>query len=202
MRKLFCGPMPYVLLMALLACVACNDDDVDSDEEARRAYLGLDKSIEKSLNLGFIGFNMASSANIAPQMTTGDVMGTLTVSGQVDMGASDNKEMRLLLDLVDYQDTVPPDTNLIAVYDTDPAAQPMLDMSLRGIPNATLTGTLAGTFTMTGDIEGDVTLNLAITGMTEADPMDASRIQRVVGSTTITGTATSGYGTYDVDVTL
>jgi hypothetical protein len=190
------------LTLSLAFLLTACGGGVDSDEAAEAAYISLDGAVRKSLTLGFDGFNAASSANIPPQMTTGDVMGTLGVSGQVDMGASDNKEMRLLLDLVDYQDTLAPDSELVVVYDTDPAAQPMLDLSLRGLPDATLTGTLAGTFLMTGDIEGDVTLNLAISGMTQADPMDAMRIQRVVGTTTITGTATSDYGTYNVDITL
>src|SRR5687768_17151352 len=85
--------------------IGCSDDDgIDSDEEARRAYFGLDGSIEKSLNLGFAGFNAATSANIAPQMTTGVAAGTLTISGQVDQGSSDNKGMRLYVGMVDYSD--------------------------------------------------------------------------------------------------
>ena len=55
-------------LIALLGAGCGDDDEIDSDEEARRAYLGLDGSIEKSLALGFAGFNAASSANISPQM--------------------------------------------------------------------------------------------------------------------------------------
>lgn len=189
-------------VFALFVFVSACSDGIDSDQAAEAAYIGLDGAVQKALTLGFDGFNAASSANIAPQMTDGDVMGTLTVSGQVDMGASVNKGMRLLLDLVEYQDVVPSDTDLGAVYDTDAAAQPHLDLSLRGIPDAAMTGTLTGTFIMSGDIVGDVTLDLALTGSTEADPSDATRIQRVVGTTTISGTATSDYGTYVVDVTL
>src|SRR5687768_3706351 len=77
---------------------------VKSDEDAQRAYLGLDRSIAKSLQLGFTGFNAASSANIAPQTATGDASGTLTVTGQVDQGASANKGMRLRVGMVDYSD--------------------------------------------------------------------------------------------------
>jgi hypothetical protein len=189
-------------VLALFVIVTACGGGIDSDQAAEAAYVGLDGAVRKALTLGFDGFNAASSANIPPQMTTGDVMGTLTVSGQVDMGASVNKGMRLLLDLSDYQDIVPSDTDLDIVYDTDAAAQPHLDLSLRGIPDAALSGTLTGTFLMTGEIEGDVTLDLSISGMTEADPADATRIRRVVGTTTISGTATSGYGTYSVDITL
>ena len=195
------GSMAMAMAMAMLAAAACNDDGVDSEEEARAAYLALDGAIAKSLQLGFDGFNAASSANIPPQMTTGDVMGTLTISGQVDQGASDNKGMRLQLAMVDYQDTLPePNQELMVLYNTQQTAPPNLTLSLRNIPSGTLTGTLMGTFTMSGDLQEDVTLNLTISGMIEPDA--DGNVRRVAGSTQISGTATSQYGEYQVDVVL
>src|SRR5215210_1711098 len=103
----------WTVLTALLAFTGCADDDeIDSDEQARRAYLGLDASIGKSLELGFAGFNSASSANITPQMAAGLEAGTLTISGQVDQGASANKGMRLRVGMVGY-------TNGLVVLDDD-----------------------------------------------------------------------------------
>jgi hypothetical protein len=190
-----------------LSLVGCSDDEgVDSDEEARRAYLGLDTSIEKSLNLGFDGFNAASSANIDPQMTTGDLNGTLTITGQVDQGASDNKTMRLYVGMVDYSDgkvTIDEEQHEIDItYNTDAEQlnQPFLSLTLHNVPTGTFDGTLTGVYHLTGDIEGDVTLNLTMTGSL----MDAGNglVGRVPNSTHITGTANSGDGTYDVDVTI
>lgn len=43
--------------------------------------------------------------------------------------------------------------------------------------------------------------HLGIDGTIEPDPMDASVVRRAAG-TRITGTATSGDGTYAVDITL
>src|SRR4051812_2313430 len=77
-----------VLLLASLGLAACSSDSIDSDEQARRAYLGLDPSVEKSIALGFDGFNAASSANIPTQMAAGDLTGTIAIDGQVDQGAS------------------------------------------------------------------------------------------------------------------
>jgi hypothetical protein len=213
MRKLFCGRMPYVLLVVSMALVACNDDGVDSDEEARRAYLGLDKSIEKSLNLGFQGFNLASSANIDPQMTTGDAGGTLVISGQVDQGSSDNKGMRLYIAMVDYDDgdvDVSPDDDetVHIVYDTDPdpTKQPYLNLKLNNVPTGTLTGTLdtnttmSGVYIMEGDIEGTLAINVMITGTLMAGPV-SPQVLRVPGTTTVVGTATNGDGgTYDINL--
>ncbi|HLM46923.1 MAG TPA: hypothetical protein VK458_23835, partial [Myxococcaceae bacterium] len=79
-------------------------NDISSDEQARRAYLGLDKAVEKSLQLGFAGFNAASSANISPQSGTGDAGGGLTITGQVDQGSSANKGMRLRVGMTGYTD--------------------------------------------------------------------------------------------------
>jgi hypothetical protein len=200
--------MQRLCLLALAATTfaACTSDSVDSDEQARRAYLGLDASVGKSIKLGFDGFNAAHSANIDPQMVAGVAKGTLTITGQVDQGNSDNKGMRLFVGMVGYDDGpyVIDDKNnkYEVVYDTDmaTATQPALDMMLKGIPTGTLTGTLTGTYHLTGDIKGDVILNLMITG-TLADGGGGTVI-RAPGTTTISGTAMQGSGTYNVNVTL
>lgn len=182
------------LAATLLTTAACGSG-VASDEQARRAYLGLDTHIDKSITLGFAGFNAAGSANIPTQMTTGAVSGTLSISGQVDQGASANKNMRLIEDLVMYSD----DGKL--VYATNPADRPALGMQLKSIPNGTLTGTLVGKYVMTGELSGDVALNLAFTGQLQPNAADMSKVERKPGTTRITGTATSPAGTYQVDVT-
>lgn len=189
------------LALALLG-PACGDDGVSSDEDARAAYIGMDGVIAKALTLGMQGFNEASSANIPPQSGTGDVMGTIDISGQVDMGASDNKGMRLNIALLEYLDEIPePDEELMIVYDTDPDGElPYLQLSLRNIPDGTITGTLTGDFLMSGDLEGVVTLDLSLSGNIEDD--GTGGVQRVAGSITVTGTATSAAGTYDVNVTI
>ncbi|MBK7072504.1 MAG: hypothetical protein IPH44_09380 [Myxococcales bacterium] len=197
----------WFALAAVPLLIACADDDaIDSDEEARRAYLGLDGSVAKSLALGFAGFNAATSANIPPQMTTGDAAGTLAITGQVDQGASANKEMRLYVGMVDYDDGPFPindagDTISIH-YDTDAATatQPYLHLSLRGIPSGTFTGELTGTYHLTGAIEGDATLDLTMSGALMDDGSGGTL--RMPGATTVTGTATSGDGLYQVTLTL
>ena len=196
------------LMTILAAATGCSDDDaIDSDEAARRAYLGLDVSIGVSLNLGFDGFNAASSANIPPQMTAGVASGMLTISGQVDQGASTNKGMRLQVGMVDYSDGVlvvmdgDEEIEVDLTYATSAVvdAQPALDLQLRDIPNGTFTGTLAGTYQISGDISGDVTLALTMSGAIQDD--GTGDVIRVPGSTTISGTATSGDGLYTVSIT-
>ncbi len=190
-----------------LALAACRDNTIDSDEQARRAYLGLDPSVAKSLQLGFDGFNMATSANISPQMVTGTGNGTLTVTGQVDQGASNNKGMRLYIGMVKYTDGPFVIDNsgkkMTITYDTsaDQTMQPYLVLTLRNIPTGTLDGTLMGTYHMTGDLKGDATLNLTFSGML----MDAGggKVARVPGSTTVTGTATNpDGGSYTVNLKI
>lgn len=194
------------LLIACVFLVGCTSDSVNSDEQARRAYLGLDKSVGKSIQLGFDGFNAATSANIPAQMTAGTSTGTLTIGGQVDQGASNNKTMRLLVGMVMYSDgaIVVNDSGdkINVTYDTstDTTMQPMLTLDLKGIPTGTLTGTLVGTYHLTGDIKGDVTLNLTISGAL-ADG-GGGKVIRAPGTTTITGTATQGDGMYMVNVTI
>jgi hypothetical protein len=183
---------------------ACTSSSVSSDEQAKRAYIGLDGSIGKSITLGFAGFNAASSANISPQTTAGDVGGTLTVSGQVDQGQSANKNMRLYVGMVEYTDgAVSVDGQEVDVTyatSTDATMQPYLAMMLTGIPTGTVSGTLAGTYDMSGDLTGDVTLDLSFTGTLEPGPNNS--VVRTAGATTVTGTATSNAGTYSVTATL
>ena len=210
MRNLTSWALPITLLGVF---VGCSDDGVDSDEEARRAYLGLDKSIEKSLNLGFAGFNAASSANIAPQAGTGDAAGTVTITGQVDQGSSDNKGMRLYVAMVDYDDgniDVGGEEDIHIVYDTDPdpMKQPYLNLKLNNFPNGTLMGTLdsnsamTGVYTMSGDIEGTLALVVTITGPIMAGTI-AGQVVRVPGMTTVVGTATNGDGgKYEINLTF
>jgi hypothetical protein len=196
------------LALAPTLLAACSDDKaIDSNEAARRFYLGLDASIEKSLNLGFDGFNSASSANIAPQVTTGVATGMLTITGQVDQGASANKEMRLYVGMVDYSDGVfvvrvdDEDVMVDLTYATSAVQteQPYLHLALRDVPTGTFTGELTGTYHVAGDLSGDVTLNLTMAGHL----MDGGNgvVGRVAGSTMVMGTATSGDGVYTVSLT-
>lgn len=195
-----------VILAISLAVVGCNDgDDIDSDTEARHAYLGFDRAIDRAINLGFDGFNAASSANIPDQEDVGDVAGTMVVSGQVDQGASANKEMRLLLELIEYadEDVDDPATEehveeIAITYDTDAAAPPALDLSLRNIPDGTFTGTLTGTFIVSGDLEAEAVFALSLSGGLQDD---GGNVVREPGTLRITGTVTSRDGTYEVDVT-
>lgn len=197
--------------LVLIACVvlpACSSDSksVNSDEQARRAYLGLDKSVSKSLALGFQGYDMATSANISPQMAMGDAGGTLTITGKVDQGNPSQATMTLSVGMVKYTDgkvvvDSKNDTNQIT-YDTstDPTKQPVLNLKLNASAGNSLDGTLTGDYTMSGDLKGTVTLDLTITGMFSGS---GTNVQRVPGSTHVTGTATNpAGGMYMVDVTI
>lgn len=176
-----------------IAAVGCGGNGVSSGDDAQRAYEGLDASIDEAIALGFAGFNAASSANIPPQMAAGAKSGTMTIGGQVDQGSSSNKTMNLTETLVMYSD------DGALVYDTSaPAA---LSMKLSQIPTGTLSGTLVGDFALSGQLQGTVTLNLQFSGDLEAAAGSSTQVQRKPGTTHVTGTATSNFGVYAVDVT-
>ena len=195
------------LACVLVSIAACSgDDSVNSDEEARRSYLGLDKSISKSLALGFQGWTMATSANIPPQMTAGDLSGTLTITGKVDQGVPNQAQMNLNVGMMMYSDGEIPindDGDTISITyatSTDVTMQPLVSIKLNSSAGNTITGMLRGAYTMSGDMEGTVTLDLTLNGTFTGT---APNVMRVVGSMTVTGTAVnSDGGTYTVDVTI
>jgi hypothetical protein len=180
---------------------------VSNTEAARRAYLGLDRAVDRAISLGFDGLNAATSANIPPQTGSGDLSGTMLVEGQVSQGSSSNREMRLSSTLTMYRDTVTDGADgggaaIRLVYDKPTDGMPLaFTLSLRPGSTPALSGTFTGAVRMTGDLEGTVTLNLTIVGDLRSMSGMGSRLERVPGSTRITGTVTSGYGTYMVDVT-
>jgi hypothetical protein len=197
----------HLVLFAVVATGCGDGDDIDSDEEARRAYLGLDGSVAKSITLGFDGFNAATNANIPDQTTDGTAGGTLTIGGKVDAGTSTNKVMTLSVGMVAYTDgpfVINDDDDTIeVVYDTDVdvALQPVINMKLQDFPTGTIEGTLIGTYSLSGGVEGEVTLNLAFTG--DLEDLGDGDVGRVAGSVHVTGTAvTPNDGSFTVDVTL
>jgi hypothetical protein len=191
-----------IAFASLVALAGCGSNDVSSNDDAKRAYLGLDGSIDQAIDLGFEGFNAAQSANIPTETGAGTLAGSITVTGQVDQGVSVNKQMRLNVAMARY-------SNVSGFsYDTSGTADagttlPSLNMSLQGIPTGTLSGTLVGTFQMSGSLSGPVTLNLSFTGDLEPNPDGgvSAGVIRKPGTTHITGTAASPAGTFTVDVT-
>lgn len=198
--------LALALLTGLGFTAGCDDDDIDSDTEARWAYLGFDAAIDRALNLGFDGFNAADSANIPEQTDIGEVDGEMFINGQVDQGASDNKEMRLIVTLIDYQDDLFDDTateddveELLVVYNTVEGSEPAIDLSLRDIPDGTFTGTLLGRMVVAGDVDADADFNITLSGSIIDD--GNGQVIREPGTLVITGTVTSGDGVFNVDVT-
>jgi hypothetical protein len=184
-----------LLSTLVLGCQPPNDGVADPDS-ARRAYLGLDRAVDRMIKLGFDGFNAASNANIPEQMEAGELSGTMVVGGKVDQGASNNKEMDLQVTLTDYSDG-PVEEMFDVVYDGGPA---LLDISLRDLPAGTLIGSFTGEFAMTGELAGAVALDLDISGETE-EASDGT-IRRKAGTIHVVGTATSDYGVFEIDVSL
>jgi hypothetical protein len=189
------------LFLCWTGAAACTD--VNSEEAAAAAYLGLDKAVERGLNLGFAGFNAADSANIPAQQEDGDLEGTMRVTGQVDQGVSNNKSMRLLVALEEYRDRVVQGDEggeYAITYDTGDGTL-ALNIDLRGIPTGTFSGTLIGIVAMDGDLTGEVELDVSFAGDLEEDPDVAGGTRRQDGTTAVTGSATSEHGTFTIDLT-
>ena len=87
------------------------------------------------------------------------------------------------------------------VFDTDPAALPSLELSLKGIPDGTLEGSLTGSFLMSGDLDGEAVIDLTFAGALQDD--GAGGVERMPGTTAVTGSVTTpNDGSFVVEVTL
>jgi hypothetical protein len=114
--------------------------------------------------------------------------------------------MRLDVALVEYSDGPidDPDTEdeeeIDILYDTGEAAPLDCDMQLRDFPDGTYSGTLVGDVVMTGDLEGELKLNVTFAG--EIDDDGEGNTVRSPGTTNVTGTATSPNGDFTIDTTI
>ncbi|HEX6835349.1 MAG TPA: hypothetical protein VF334_02195 [Polyangia bacterium] len=181
------------LLLVAAACGCNNGEAPTINTQAMEAYLGMDSSIEKALDLAFVGMNSAATANIAPETIGGDAKGKLVVMGQVDQGTSSSKTIRVDAVYNGYSDDG--DT----FYATDAAAPPLLALELTQLPYGALSGTFLGVFTMSGLFVGPLTVELKLDG--QLQPAGTTGVARVMYSTRIHGTAVSDYGSYAVDFT-
>jgi hypothetical protein len=185
---------------------ACQCGAVGSEDEARIAYLGVDDVVTKAMDLGFAGFGAGDNANIPAQNDDGAESGTINVTGQVDSGASDNKGMRLDVALVEYSDgtiddpETDDDDKIAITYETAEGAPLACDMQLRNFPDGTYSGTLIGDVVMSGDLEGELKLNVTFAGETDDD--GAGNTVRAPGTTDVSGTATSPNGDFDIETTI
>ena len=204
MRHLIMSPSTVAATALLLVTsgMSCGDSAVSNDDPARRAYLGIDSAIDKAISLGLQGFNTALSPNISPQTAAGGVMGTLVVGGRVDRGSGPNRGMSLTTTFTMYEDLVPSpeDSGTIDVVYDGQASSPTLNLSLRGIPNGTFTGTFVQTLHLSGNLSGDVYLNLMLSGSIRAAGSAGSMFERTPGTMSITGTAMSSYGSRTVNL--
>jgi hypothetical protein len=187
-----------LLVAPLLLAAGCGPKGVNSPAEAELAYMGLDAGVQRGLALGLQGFALASSANIDPQSEDGDTNGGMIITGQVDQGASSNKGLRLFMELDDYSDTLGSNDEPDLFYQTDGSDLPALNITLKDMPAGTLDGTLVGDFAMAGTLGGYVELDVTFAGETEDDGTGIA--VRKAGTTSITGTASSDYGVFEIDL--
>ncbi len=178
---------------------------MDSDEQARRAFLGLNDSISNSLTLAFDGYDAASSANIPAQSGSGSASGTITVSGKVDQGNPQQASMSLSVLLDDYSDgpfavDTKGDTITVTYNSGSGANTPALSLKLNASSGSSIDGSLMGDYHTSGALTGTVTLDVTISGTFSGS---GTAVERVPGTTTVMGTVVnSSGGTFDVNAML
>jgi hypothetical protein len=184
-------------VFATVAAAGCSDSPSTDGGPAQTAYLGVDAALVRAIDISLSSIEETmTTPNIPPQTLGGMAHGSLTIKGQVDQGQSVDKTIRADTAFSGFSD------DGFVVYDTDPAQAPLLALDLRDLPYGTYSGTWDGVFTMSGGLQHTMTVKLTITGQVQpVGTVEITGFTRVPYSTSISGTAVSDYGTYDVGFT-
>ena len=186
-----------MLISASLMGAALGGCDDSTGNEAIDAYEGIDPALDRMLQLGFVGFNAASGDTLPEQLATGAASGSMVVNGKVSVGNAVDRDLRLTTLITNYSDG-PAGPDALAI-NYNATAVIIAEMTMTGLPDATLTGTITGTIGMSGELTGTLTLDLTITGQTEEDANGDVQIK--TGTLHLSGSASSQNGLHTVDVT-
>lgn len=189
-----------VLVAAEAALVAgCGGDrkkNVTDEAGVIETYLAFQPTILKITSAALAAKGTASQgANIPPVVIHGDVMGVGTLGGTVAQSSGLNENLNLWVSLNAYSDT----GNIVfQTDDTDDTTKLQFDLSVQNQPpDNSMAGTLVGTLTLSGDVEGTGEFNLA----TATDLTDDDGNPEIV-CTRVTGTVSAANETETVDFVL
>ncbi len=188
--------LSFVCLLMTGTLSACGDDGVADEETVMLIYDNFQPTIAKIIENGLVAKDASTNgANIAPITAAGDVMGTMTVGGQIAQSASNNENLNLWVQLDTYGDTMP------LIYQTDNASDAtklQFDLQISSQPaDNTMSGTLVGDLSVSGEVEGTGSFNLAFV----SDLVDDDANLEVICSH-VTGTVSSGDATNNIDFVL
>ena len=191
--------LPGAVVGCIGVAVGCGGDDkkkVDTEEGVVLAYENFQPTILKITSAGLAAKDTANQgANIPVIQIVGMVSGTGGVGGSVAQSMGQNENLNLWVELNDYSDTGD------VTFQTDNTSETtklQFDLQITAQPqNNRMDGTLSGTLTLTGDVEGTGVFDLDTASDLEDDDLNPALI-----CTHVTGTVEAEGETLPLDFVL
>lgn len=192
--------VPAAIVAWTLTVYGCSGGDkkknVDSEEGVETMYANFEPTILRITTNGLAAKGTASGgANIPEISFPGLVAGTGTISGTVAQSSGQNENLSLEVALDAYSDT---GDVFFQTDNTTADTKLQFDLQIKNQPSDnTMDGTIAGTLTLDGDVEGTGVFNLAL-----ASDLDDDDLNPAILCTHVTGTVTADSDDLDVDFVL
>jgi len=195
MRKTLLVVSALTIAVAAAACGDKKKKVVDADA-VETMFVNFQPTLLKIMSAGIAAkTTSASGANIPTIGLVGAVQGTGGVGGQVAQSTGQNQNLNLWVELNDYSDTGD------VVFQTDNTSNDtklQFDLQITNQPpDNQMDGTLVGTLTLDGDVEGTGEFDLAFA----SDLMDDDNAPDLI-CTRVTGTVAAGTLSTSVDFVL
>ena len=182
--------VPAVVVAWTLVGLGCSGGDkkkVDSEEGVETMYANFEPTILRITTNGLAAKGTASGgANIPEIFFPGLVQGSGAITGTVAQSSGNNENLSLEVRLDDYSDT---GDVVFQTDNTSPATLLQFDLQIQNQPaDNGMDGTIAGTLTLDGDVEGTGVFNLTLVSDLEDDDLNPAIIcTHVTGSVSADG---------------
>lgn len=192
--------VPAVIVAWTMVAYGCSGGDkkknVDSEEGVQIMYDNFQPTILRITTNGLAAKGTASQgANVPEIFFPGLVQGSGTISGTVAQSSGQNENLSLDVQLDAYSDT---GDVIFQTDNTSPATLLQFDLQVKNAPgDNTMDGTITGTLTLDGDVEGTGVFDLTTVTDLEDDDLNPAII-----CTHVTGTVTAEGDDLDVDFVL
>jgi hypothetical protein len=177
-----------VAVAILAVSVGCGNE-LTNEEKVQIVFDNFQPTLSKIIEAGLAAKSTSTQgANVSPVVRDGGEKGTLTVGGKVAQSAGLNQNLDLWVQLEgEYSDT---GKIFYQTDNTDNTTKPQLGIQIQNQPSDnSMSGTLVGPMTISGDVDGTATFNVRfISDLEDDDAAPTVICSHVKGSVTANDT--------------